>query len=99
MKFLSEKIVTVVTAGTPVRLVADGHCKKVVLYNNYAESTSSVFAVGKSATVDANSTPPVGAVIAGMESVSIEVDGDPENIYVDSNVVTNGSATVHYFGD
>lgn len=98
MRFLKEVIVTITTAGTPVALDADGSAKKVIIYNNYTGDDTRLIAAGEADTVDGTTTPPKGKVIYKEESMEFDIYGDPEDIYLDSDV-SGTIATVHYYGD
>lgn len=81
---LAEGEVTVTTAGTPVAPPSNASAKAVLITNNNVDGT--LCAVGLAATVDANSTPPIGRVLSAYDSTVVYVSANSNEIYVDSTV-------------
>ena len=99
LRVRKEVVLTVTTAGTPVKIADYLYGEAVRIINNNAAAT---VAIGMAATVDANSTPEIGTVIYQNEShIEYGKESDQvslfDEIYVDATV--NGTkVTVQYMG-
>ena len=99
LRVRKEVVLTVTTAGTPVKIADYLYGEAVRIINNNA---AAVVAIGRAATVDANSTPEIGTVIRQNEAhIEYGKESDQvslfDEIYVDATV--NGTVvTVQYMG-
>lgn len=100
LRVVKEQELTVTTAGTPVVIPAYKYGEAVRIINN--NHAGVLVAVGRQATVDANSAPPIGLCLSKYDSHIEYGKRDDltslyDEIYVDAN--TNGTkVTVQYLG-
>ena len=95
MKLLSESTLQVVTAGTPVQITIPDYAQGVTVINNYSDTR--IFSVGKQATVDALSTPPIGVVLGAGDSANLPADFGTANLWLDASV-SGSIATIQIYG-
>lgn len=93
-RILTEAVLTVATAGTPVSPPSNTDAVAVRVCNN---QTGKTVYVGLAATVDALSAPPVGCAIPAGGSAIFLVRVDANEIAIDSGVNAD-SVTIQVLG-